>query len=385
MDDVNSLKKNRRRFISLVLLLVAVVIFLFISVSLLIGYNTNAPWFSALFSQRTPDISVDSFYFNIGRSRMFANIGGSVAAVGTLGVQVFDPAGNETLREPFRLSQPAITGSGDRCIAYDIGGTAARVFTSTQVLSVLETDSAIVSASINENGWFCLVTQGSGGLKGAVSVHDNTGTVVYRVTLATGFALSAQLSPDNKTLAILTLPETGSRVMLYQGIDEDKDPDHQFDFFDRLIIDIFFIPNGDILAVSTDSLILLEDSGDRTFLYSFRDKRLGGYAKQNDGITLHLYDYGVGVGGSLVTLRADGTILGEIATDREILSLSSFEKTLVVLKNDGVTFYGDDLEVIYSTADNHSSAGAGRLLVVREDTVLAVSDNSAVIIKAETN
>jgi len=385
MDDVNSLRKNRRKIISLILLLVAVVIFLFIIISLIIGYNTNASWFSALFSPRTPEITVDSFYFDIGRSRLFANIDGSVAAVGTLGVQVFDPAGNETLREPFRLAQPAIAGSGERCIAYDIGGTAARVFNRTQILSALETDSAIVSASINANGWFCVVTQGSGGLKGTVAVHDSTGTIVYRVTLSTGFALSAHLSPDNKTLAILTLPETGSRIMLYQGIDEDKDPDHQFDFFDRLIIDIFFMPNGDVLALSTDSLILLESTGDRTFLYSFPDKRLGGYTIQNDYTVLHLYDYGVGYNGRLITLRSDGTILGELLTDREFLSLSAFGKTLVVLKNDGITFYNEHLEVFFSTADNHSSAGAGRLLAVREDTVLAASDNSAVIIKAETD
>jgi len=385
MEDVNNNSKNKRKIMIRILLLIVIAIFLFIIVSLIIGYYTDASWFSSIFSQRISDITVDSFYFDIGRSRMFADIGGSVAAVGTLGVQVFDAAGNETLREPFRLAQPAITGAGDRCIAYDIGGTTARVFNRTQVLSAQETDSAIVSASINANGWFCIVTQGGGGLKGAVAVHDNTGSVVYRVTLYTGYALSAHLSPDNKTLAILTLPDTGSRIMLYQGIDEDKDPDHQFDFFDRLIIDIFFTTDNDVLAISTDSLILVESSGDRTFLYPFPDKRLGGYTKNKDFITLHLYDFGVGFRSRLVTLDLDGTVLGELAIDREIISLSAYNNTLTVLKNDGVTFYGKDLEEFFSTVDNQSTAGANRILAVRENTVLAASDNSAVIIKVDAD
>ena len=382
MGDADNLKKKKRRIIGLVLLLIAVVVIVIVIVSLIVGYSTGTFWFSGVFSQRLPEITVDGFNFEVGRSRVFANIGGSVAAAGTMGVQVFDASGNETLREPFSLpfARPAITSSGERCIAYDSGGNAVRVFSSTQVLYAFETDSAIVSASINKNGWFCIVTQGGGGLKGAVAVHDNTGTVVFRVTLFTGFALSAHLSPDNNDLAVLTLPETGSRIMVYQGINEDKDPDHQFDFYDKLIIDIFFRSNGDVLALSSDSLILAERSGDRAVLYSFTDDRLGSYTRQDDFIALHLYDYGVGFQGRLVTISSDGTVLGELVTDREIISLSAFGKTLVALKNEGISFYNESLVEFFSPGDNISSAGASKVLAVRENTVLAASDNSAVII-----
>jgi len=381
MGDADIIKKKKRRIIGLVLLLIFTAIIIFIVVSLIAGYSTGSFWFSGLFSQRVPEITVDGFNFDVGRYRVFADIGGAVAAAGTLGLQVLDANGSEKLREPFRLAQPAIASTGDNCIVYDLGGTAVRVFSSSQVISSIETDSAIVSASINKNGWFCITTQGSEGLKGAVTVHDKAGDMVYKVTLFTGFALSAHLSPDNTTLAILTLPETGSRIMLYQGIDEDKDPDHQFDFFDRLIIDIFFMPNGDILALSTDALILVENSGDREILYTFPDNRLGGYVIQDNFIALHLYDFGVGFQGRLVTLRSDGSIPGELVTNREIISLSAFGKTLVALKNDGITFYREDLSVLFSPADNTYSAGAGRVLAVREDTAVATSDNSAVVIK----
>ena len=382
MGDAKTTGKRKLRFIGLILLLAAFAIVLFIAATLIVGYFTGSSWLSALFPTRIQEITVEEFAFDIGRARMFSNIGGSVAAVGTLGVQVLDGAGSETLREPFRMAQPTIAGAGDRCIVYDIGGTAVRVFSATQVISSIETDSAIVSASINQNGWFCVVTQGSRGLKGVVTVHDGTGTLVYRVTLATGFALSAMLSPDNKDLAILTLPDTGSRVMLYHGIDVSEDaPDQQFDFFDKLIIDIFFLPNGDVLAVSTDSLILIERAGDRHTLIDYSDKRLGGYICNDDYIALHLYDFGIGHRGRLITLLADGTILGEIALDREIVSMSSHGKTLAILKNDGVEFYDEFLEAYSVSADSSSSAGASRVLAIREDAALATSDNSAIIVK----
>jgi len=384
MGDANATGKNKRKTVSLVLLLAAIVIVVFIAALLITGHITGSSWLSAFSSRRIPEITADEFIFDIGRARMFANVGGSVAAAGTLGVQVLDSDGSETLREPFRMAQPTLVGSGDRCIAYDIGGTALRVFSGTQVIASIETDTTIVSASINQNGWFCVVTQGGGGLKGIVFVYDNTGTVVYRVTLATGFALSAQLSSDNKDLAILTIPDTGSRIMLYQGIDiSEDDPDHQFDFFDRLIIDIFYTPDGDVVAISTDSLILIDNFGDRRTLLEFPGARLGGYTYNDDFIALHLYDFGIGHRGRLITLLADGTILGDIAIDREIISMTSLDKTLAILKSDGVVFYDETLEEFSLYADSISAAGASRVLAVREDAVLAASDNSAVIIRAD--
>ena len=382
MGNAVTAGKRKRKIVGLVLLLVAFAVVLFIIASLILGYITGSSWLSAFFSPRIQELTVDELAFDIGRSRMFANIDGAVAAVGTLGVQVLDAAGNETLREPFRMTQPAIAGSGSMCIAYDTGGTALRVFNGTQIISSIETDSAIVSASINQNGWFCVVTQGGGGLKGVVAVHDNTGAGVYRVTLATGFALSAQLSPDNKDLAILTLPDTGSRIMLYHGIDiSEDDPDQQFNFFDRLIIDIFYLSNGDVIAISTDSLFLLEKAGDRHTLMDFPDKRLGGYEFNDDYIALHLYDFGIGYQGRLVTLLADGTVLGELVLDREIMSMSSLDKTLIILKTDGIVFYNENLEAFSESAESISAAGANRVLAVREDAALATSDNSAVVVK----
>jgi len=380
MSGNDNTKKKTRRLLFLLILVIAFVLITAAAIYLIFGSGFSQ--LTGLFSSRTTSITANEFSFEVGRDRSFSHMGGSLAAVGTLGVQVLDAAGRETLRDSFRMSQPAIASSAGRSIAFDIGGSSVRVFNEEQITTSIETEGAIVSASINRNGWFCVVTQEGGGLRGSTSVYNNLGAVVYRVNLGSGFILSAQLSHDNRSLAVLNLTDTGSRINFYHGIDEDKDPDVLFDFRGGLIIDIMYLSNGDILAVSTDSLFIVSRAGDGKTLYSFADNRLGGYARYNDFIALHLYDHGIGFRGRLITLLSDGTILGEIVTDREVISMSAIDRTLIVLKSDGLVFYNEILEELPLSVNNNHVAGATRVLAASNNVAIATSDNSAVVIRA---
>ena len=377
-------KRKKSKYLSLVLLLIVFVVFALLAALLIFGDFSCSLTFAGCFSPRLPAVTVNEYTFDVGRDRVFANIEGSVAAVGTLGVQVLDTGGRETLRDSFRMNRPAVAGSANYGIAFDIGGSAVRVFNASQVSSSIETDGRIISASINQNGWFCIATQEGGGSRGVVTVYNNLGDSVYRVSLGSGYVLSAGLSHDNKSLAILNLTDGGSRITFYHGIDTYKsEPDHMFDLPGGLIIDFWYKSNGDVVAISTDSLFIVGSHGNSRSLYEFPENRLGGYTNHNDFIALHLYDYGVGQSGRLITLLSDGKMLGGKTIDREIVSMSAADKALVLLKSDGLSFYNEYLEEFTLSADNLPAAGANRVLALREDTALAASDNSAVVIRRE--
>jgi hypothetical protein len=301
--------------------------------------------------------------------------------VGTLGVQVFSADGRETLRDSFRMIKPSVVASGNRSIAFDIGGTDVRVFESNDVTTTIEASGNVVSASINQNGWFCVVTQVGGGIRGSVTVYNRAGLDVYKVNLGSGYVLSAQLSPDNRSLSVLNLTDYSSRVSIYHGLDEIKDePDAVFDLLDGLIINIAYISNAEILAISTDSVLLIDSEGNGEMLMSFSDKRLGGFAHNDNFIALHLYDHGVGHRGSLVFLHTNGTFIGELTIDREIFSMSYTGNTLIALKSDGLAFISYDNEELSMYVDSISAAGASRVLAVNEFMAIAASDHSAVVV-----
>jgi len=380
-EDTNRKKSN---FIRPVILLVVIAIVAIIVISLISAYNAGNFHPPGLFSRGVAEISVDEFNFDVGRDRMFAHTEGFTAAVGTLGINVFDSNGNETLRDPFRMSRPTLGNAGNRFIAYDIGGSSIRVFSSSQIISSFDIEGVIVSASLNQNGWFTVVTHEGGNNRGIVTTYNNHGTAVHWVSFGTGFVLSAELSHDNQSLAILNLAETGSRINFYHGIDTDKhEPDYIFDVYGGLIIDIIYLPNNEVLAISMDSLFLIENDGRGKMLYSFADKHLSGYAHDKDFIALHLNDYGVGNQGRLITFLTDGTNLGEIIFNREIVSMSATGRTLVVLKSDGVLFFDEELEEFPISTDSFSAAGASRVLAISEDVAIATSENSAVVVRRE--
>jgi len=376
-------KRMKIRPIRLILLLVIFAVIIVVAVSLISSLVTGSSWITNLFAQPSPEITVDEFNFEIGRDRVFAHMNGSIAAVGTLGVKVLDADGREALRVPFRMTVPAVVSSEGRCIAFDIGGSAVRVFDDTEVIASFDADGPVVSASINQNGWFCVVMQDGGGHRGTVSVFDNIGRERYRAGIGTGFPLSAAVSADNRNLAIISLTDNGSRVTFFHDIDTEEEVSHMFDFRSGIILDMLYLANGYVLAVSTDRLISINSVGEGTTLYSFSDKRLGGYTLSEDFVALHLYDYGLGHQGRLVTLLTDGTILGEMISNREIISMSSCGKSLVILKNDGVSFFSKELEEFPVSESNFSTAGAGRVLAVNENVAVATSDNSAVVVRRE--
>jgi len=376
-------KESKLKFPALVLILIIIAVLILIGVYLIISHILGDSLFTVLFSPHLPEITVAEYNIDIGRARMFASMDSSIAVAGTLGVKVLDADGVEILRDPFRMNQPAIASSGKYCIAFDIGGSSVRVFNSTQILSSLETNGTVVSASINQNGWFCVVTQDGGGYRGIVTVYNNNGADVFRAHIGSGFVLSAVISPDNKNLAILSFTETGSRITFYDNIDSEDEPAYRFDYSGGLILEVTHLPNGDILAFSTDLLFIVDSSGNREILYMYHDNRLGSYAYDDNFIVLHLYDFGIGYQGRIITLHADGTIFGELEIEREIISVSAVDKSFIILKNDGVVFYNEELEAFSVSAESISAAGANRVLALRDDVALATSDNSAVILRRE--
>ena len=375
-------KRKWRGLSGIVFSLVSLAALTFIAISLITGRGLNLSWLTGLFSPHVHVEPAQEFNFDVGRNRVFADLGDSLAAAGTVGIQVFDVGGSETLREPFRMSVPAINSSNGRAIAFDISGTAVRVFDETRVIASVEAAGAVVSASINRNGWFCVNTQETGGLRGVATVYNDSGRAVYRVNLASGYILSSVLSPDNRSLAVLNLTDGGSRITLYNGLSK-PDPDSAFDLTGELILDMRFLSGGDLLVVSENSLIVIDKNGKSRIQYEYFDKRLGGYVLDDDLIFLHLLDFGVGYSGRLVSIDKEGTLLGEIETDRELVSMSFGGGYLAVLRNDGLMFYSAALEEFPPSSEHTAMAGASLVLALDSGAALAAGDHLAVVINRE--
>ena len=352
---------GRRRLIRIAFSLLSIAVLTYIAIMLITGRQSSL---FRLFGSRSDQSSfemADEYYFDVGRNRVFANLNGSPAAAGTLGIQVFDAGGAETLRDSFRMTSPAIYAQNGYAVSFDINGTAARVFTKTQIVSSIETNGPIISATINKNGWTAICTQ-DGVSRGVVTVYDSTGKAVYRVSLATGYVLSAALSQDNKGMAILNLTPEGSRVSYYNLNSENVD--RTFDLPSGLALNLWYDSNDDLLLISSQALNKVDKNNECSEIYGFAGKHLRGYAIDEDYIVLYLLDYNVGHSGRLVALSSDGSHVEEMTTEKEIISLSLSDGYLAVLQSDGFAFYDTDFERLLILGQYALAAGAGKVLSI---------------------
>ena len=381
--DENPNEKNRgkRRLIRIAGSLLSLAVLTYITIALISGRQSGLFRIFGLFSDNGSVEPASEYYFDVGRERVFADLDGSLAAAGTLGIQVLGAGGSETLRDSFRMDAPAIFVQDSHAISFDIGGKSVRVFDKAEIIASIETVGAIISASINRNGWFAICTQEGGTSRGVVTAYDNAGKVVYRVNLATGYVLSAVLSPDNKSLAILNLTSDGSRITFYSLNSEDVD--RVFDLPGRLILDLRYRAGGDVLLIVEDALLIVDKNNDSSELYTFAGRNLGDFALDGDSIAIYLLDYNVGHSGRIVSIDGDRKILGEIETDREIIAISLCGGYLAILRNDGLAFYDTSLEELSLSEGTASAIGATRVLALGSDRVLAAGDHSAVAFTVE--
>ena len=381
MADEERSSKKKHGLIRILISLAFLVSLSFISVALISGRGFNFGWLTNFFQTDTYYEITDELFFNVGRGKVFADLETSIAAAGSLGVQVLSYDGSENFRVPMTMSSPAIASQNRHAIAFDIGGTDALVFNDSGVVASIIADGPIVSGSINQNGWFTVDAQPGGGYRGNTVVYDNRGRPVYRVHMSTGYILSSVLSPDNSILAILNLTEYGNRITFYHGLDRPYD-DGSFELSSGLILDIHFLSNNDLLAITTDSLILIDPQGASGWeIYRFSDMRIGGYEIGSNYIVLYLLDFGIGHRGKIIIIDHFGNLFGEIITDREVISMSLSEEHLSVMLSDGLILLDKSLNPLPLSADNPSAAGVSQIIALRDKITLVAGERFAIIVR----
>jgi hypothetical protein len=132
----------------------------------------------------------------------------------------------------------------------------------------------IISARLNANGWLALCTQESG-YKGRVTVYNSNGGEEYEWYSAKGYTLSAEVSPNNAEMAVLTLTEDGSRIVFFRL--DSTDEVSSSTLSDELVSEIDYIDADSVLAVSEDRLAVVGEDGISDTLYDYAGKYLTGY------------------------------------------------------------------------------------------------------------
>ena len=299
-------------------------------------------------------------------------VGNGLAVASSSGLKVYDRTGMQTVGEMYVAQRPVLTASGGYAAAYDAGGEQVRVFTEKGTVRVLKPDGAVSSARVNGQGWCAVCTEESG-YKGAVTVYQDSGAVAYKWLSGEAWVLTAVASEDGKRLAVLTLTDTGSRIVLMRMNREE--PLGETVLSGELLLDIGYDGKGDLYGVSADALYRFGSDGGAEEVYRYDDSTLSGFTYEG-GPVLALSAHRTG--GACRVVALDGKEIREIGTFTDgVTSLAADRNAIAVLSPSGLTVW--ERKSFEQTASYGEASSGLAVSLTQDGSVIVTARNTAAV------
>lgn len=289
------------------------------------------------------------------------------------------PGSVTTMKHTLGYSSPVVETSDDYVLVYDRGGMQAVLANSATAVAELSLDSAIITGSMGQDGRFVLVTDEQG-YRTAVAVYDTSGKEVFKYQSSEYYIVSADLSPDGKTLAALAFRQDGvalnSHVLFYDVSSGSLDADVTLE--DTLGMALCY--SGSTAAVlCDDGLYMISRGGEAEHTLTVASSDLISLTAHDNMLAIATRSYS-GARSDLYTIRG-GTLSGPYALSEEPSALAVSAAGTAVLSASGVTVYDTSFTPQWR---NTEAVGARRVLMTNDGTVCALYTKNARLFTAHS-
>ena len=282
-----------------------------------------------------------------GDQATFAYLGDGILLSSSSGAHYYSFSGETYAQEVLSLEHPALSAAGSTGVAYDVGGKHLFVFCNAREAFRLDLDegSSLLSARVNEAGWLAVTAQQSG-YKGSVTVYNSSfDKPVIQINLSSAFIIDAVLSPDCKTVAVLTLGQADgsyeSQARFYK-VDE-KEPYAIVSLGNLVPLDLDY-ESGALWVLGEDQVSIVSPGRKDAVSYSLGRSYLKGCDLGGDGFAVLLLGrYRAGSANQLVVVDASGTAVASQELTSSVLAFDAAGRYLSLLSGDTLTICTSDL------------------------------------------
>lgn len=298
----------------------------------------------------------------------------------TAGVHYYSFGGKELASQVVHTEKPVMSVSDSCGVVYNAGGDCVYLFGSGHEPFVYTPDGGgILSARVNNSGWLA-VTALQSHYRGAVTVLNARHEPVISLNYSSAFVTDAILSPDGKTVAVVTISQTDgkfqSTLHLHSTDKEEAFATVVLDGF--TVLDMDFDASG-LWLLGESSLVTLSAKGELQQEYRFDPGYLKGYALEGDGFALLLLGkYRAGSASHVVTVDHDAQPIARQELTGQVLSMSACGRYVALLSGRRLDIYTRDLELYATLEDTQSarhvalSSDAGALLANSQEAWLYI-------------
>lgn len=284
----------------------------------------------------------ERIYFDVYSESTFAAMDEMLAVASDAGISVFDNSGERTTAYNVQLKSPHIASGDAAALVWTSGSTEFYYISDASSIKSYEADGGLIGGKMNGSGWFVISAE-STGYKAAATVYDPEATPVYKWFSGEGYLIDADVAPGNQRLAVSTVTENGARILSFSLDSETAKGEFVED--DTMYIEIDFMSDSCICALSEHSIRFFPFNLSDSDLYDFPDEYLRNFSFEGDGFAaLLLGKYRTGNETRLVTVDSSGREIASVELECEVLSMTTAGKyTAVAFADDSVVVYNDKL------------------------------------------
>ncbi len=203
---------------------------------------------------------------------------GGVAVFGKEGVQGISNSGRVDWKIDFPVTDPILSCSGRYILAAARGGNAVKLITGGRVVQSMETDGAILTASVNKKGAFTLVTE-ERGYKGKLQVFSRKGETLYTWHSAEQNILAAAVCEDNKRVAVsLVNMSDMQRVSVVYQFDMREASPRVLDVGNENLVSALVYNGKELACIGDEALYYFKADGKEGFCLSYGGRELQKYS-----------------------------------------------------------------------------------------------------------
>ena len=312
-----------------------------------------------------------------GDKLSLAYLDSGVLQASTSGAHYYSFAGEQFTEEVLAMVNPVLSSTRKAGVVYDAGGQSLFLFKdgSQAFQLTLDGNADILSARVNDAGWLAVTAQQSG-YKGAVTVYNDIGEKVIQIKLSSTFVIDAALSPDSKTVAVVTMDQKGgsfvSKLLLYP-VNETK-PKSEIDLGSIVALDLDY-ESGQIWVLGEDQLKIVPTNGGDIASYPFGRYYLKGCEFGGNNFALLLLgNYRTGSASDVLVISPDGTSAANLAPNGQILAFDCAGSYCSLLTGTGLNIYSSTLEP-YASLD--TTQGARYTALAPDGSALLANDQKA--------
>ena len=310
-------------------------------------------------SLETSDTGQAAPFTHAGGDKLsFAYLDSGILLSSSAGTHYYSFSGDPYVEEVQAMDHPVLSASSTAGVVYDAGGQSLFLFRNGQETFRLSLEGGgdLLSARVNDSGWLAVTAQQSG-YKGVVTVYNASGGEVIQIRLSSTFVVDAVLSPDCRTVAVITMDQEAgvfqSKVLFYP-VDKEE-PSAQASLDGATVLDLDY-EAGRLWVLGEDCLMTVSDDGQNVSSYSFGRSYLKGCSLGGDGFALLLLgSYRAGSANQAVTVDESGQVIAQLPLSGQVLDFDGAGNYCSLLSGSVLTIYTPDFRE-YAALDSTQGA-----------------------------